>query len=127
MDQYLVYYDGKDIDYKSYLRSIQTGSMEIPFEGSSLKGTVTEEEPEGDGSDEETVPEDSEEAGDGEDEEKQTTQVSSTTIPRSRVTVRADVNTAVPGVYPVYFYYRDDSLDRISYEATEVLYVVVEE
>lgn len=33
LSQYLVYYDGKDIDYKQYLKSVKSGTIEYFFEG----------------------------------------------------------------------------------------------
>lgn len=38
LKQYLVYYDGEDIDYKDYLKSIKIGNLEYPFEGVILEG-----------------------------------------------------------------------------------------
>lgn len=35
LSQYLVYYEGKEIDYKSYLKSVKSGSIEYFFEGVS--------------------------------------------------------------------------------------------
>lgn len=88
LTQYLVYYEGQEIDYKSYLKSVKSGSIEYFFEGVA-----------------------------GDDGE-------SGSIPKNRVTVQSNVNTGVPGVYPVYFYYQN--YGSIYTEGTEVMYVVVQ-
>lgn len=139
LDKYLVYYDGTDINYKDYLKSVRVGSLEIPFEGVLLEGMENagsmEEEPvsepeeidaEDPESDEESDGDDEEAADDGEEaDEEEEPIINVSVIPKSRVTVRSEVNTSVPGVYPVYFYYRDVQ-GRYEREATEVMYVVVE-
>ena len=92
LDRYLVYYEGTDLNYKDYLKSIKFNSVESPFEGESeqLSARMTGEE-----------------------------------ISKWKVTVRSEVDKNTPGIYPVYYYYRDTQ-GTITYEATEVLYVVVE-
>lgn len=154
LDQYLVYYDGKDIDYKDYLKSIKVGNLEYPFEGVVLEGmegmkfVMPDEEPESAAEEEEgedtgeQEDADQEAAGQDEDAENQEEDAQNeeepsdmggaaeeenviTFIPKSRVTVRSSVDTSKPGVYPVYFYYVDPQ-ERFDYVATEVMYVVVE-
>lgn len=146
LDKYLVYYDGTDINYKDYLKSVRVGSLEIPFEGVLLEGmenvgTLEDDPPvepqegdaedpepgeEGDGEDEEGDGEDEEAIADDEEaEEEDEPAINVSVIPKSKVTVRSEVNTSVPGVYPVYFYYSDVQ-GRFEREATEVMYVVVE-
>lgn len=131
LEKYLVYYDGTEIDYKDFLKSIKSGNTESPFEGVLLEGMenaaedISEEETaveETDTAEEETVPDGGTEETEAEEAESGS---GSTVIPKSRVTVRSEVDTTTPGVYPVYFYYRDVQ-ENISYEATEVMYVVVE-
>ena len=112
LTQYLVYYEGKNIDYKSLLKSIRKGNLEYPFEGVSMVETPVVEE--------EIVPEDGESA--------ETTEITETTakvIPKSRVRVDEQVDESTPGVYPVYFYYIEDHGNYTS-EAKEVVYVVVQ-
>ena len=46
-------------------------------------------------------------------------------IPKSRVQVESSVDVDKPGVYPVYYYYAEEN-GNYTYEAKEVLYVVVE-
>ena len=127
LSQYLVYYDGQPIDYTDYLQSVRDGSIEYPFEGAELEETSGEDE-ETAGTDtaaENTVEEDSADSSEEEGQEEERT-VSSSALPRSRVTVRStQVNTSVPGVYPVYFYYSDTD-EGYEREATEIMYVVVE-
>ena len=122
LEQYLVYYDGAEIDYKDYLKSVKSGNIETPFEGVLLEGMESVSEADNE------VPAEPEESG-GEPEdgaEPEETSAGSSAIPRSRVTVRSNVDASTPGVYPVYFYYREDVDERMSYGATEVMYVVVE-
>lgn len=127
LSQYLVYYDGQPIDYTDYLQSIRAGNIEYPFEGVDLEDTLAEDE-ETAGADtlaEDAAAEDTADSSEGEEQEEEQT-VSSNMIPKSRVTVRSSqVNTSVPGVYPVYFYYSDTD-EGFGREATEVMYVVVE-
>lgn len=92
LDRYLVYYEGTDLNYKDYLKSIKFNSVESPFEGES---------------------------------EQQSARMTGEEISKSKVTVRSEVDKNTPGIYPVYYYYRDTQ-GTITYEATEVLYVVVE-
>ena len=92
LDRYLVYYEGTDLNYKDYLKSIKFNSVESPFEGES---------------------------------EQQSARMTGEEISKSKVTVRSEVDKSTPGIYPVYYYYRDTQ-GTITYEATEVLYVVVE-
>lgn len=125
LSQYLIYYDGQPINYTDYLQSVRAGSTEYPFEGVELEGTTdTTDTAEENTADEETAEDTADGSAEEGQEEEQT--VSGSAIPRSRVTVRStQVNTSVPGVYPVYFYYSDidEGFER---EATEVMYVVVE-
>lgn len=153
LERYLVYYEGEDIDYKDYLKSIKIGNLEYPFEGVMLEGmegmklVMPQEEPESAADEEEgeavEEQEDEEQEAEGQDEDAENQEDSEggdmpsdagneqkdenviTFIPKSRVTVRSSVNTSVPGVYPVYFYYVDPQ-ERFDYVATEVMYVVVE-
>lgn len=151
LKQYLVYYEGEDIDYKDYLKSIKIGNLEYPFEGVVLEGmegmnlVMPEEEPESaedaeanqeeeDGADAEPAQEEeTEDPEQGQEDEEAVSESADmpeednviTFIPKSRVTVRSSVDTSTPGVYPVYFYYIDEQ-ERFDYVATEVLYVVVE-
>ena len=127
LDRYLIYYEGEEIDYKSFLKSVRTGNIETPFEGVLLDGMGSQEEPAT--SEEEMKPEETEEEDtEGEEpvEGQEETTAGNGAIPRSRVTIRSQVNTSVPGVYPVYYYYSDmqEGYERV---AEEVLYVVVEE
>lgn len=108
LDRYLVYYEGEDIPYKDYLVSIRQGSLEYAFEGVSLVET----------NDSET----SEDLTESSEEQENTV---SKKIPKSRVQITDGVNYKKPGVYPVYYNYKDEG-ERYTYEATEVLYVVVE-
>ena len=109
LTKYLVYYEGKNIDYKSLLKSIRKGNLEYPFEGVSMVETPVVEE--------EIVPEDGESA--------ETTETTVKVIPKSRVRVDEQVDESTPGVYPVYFYYTEDHGNYTS-EAKEVVYVVVQ-
>ncbi len=106
LDRYLVYYTGETIDYKRFLKSVNKGSMEYPFEGVTLTETEIPAE---------------EEVSEEENTEEDTLGV----IPKSRVRVDAQVDTSTPGVYPVYYYYTEDH-GTYKAEAKEVLYVVVE-
>lgn len=120
LDRYLVYYEGKAIDYKAFLKSIRKGNLEYAFEGAEPLDVQTPvqipvEEPEAA----------EEEAIEGEDVETTEAQSTFTEIPKSRVRVDDRVDTSKPGVYPVYYYYTDDHGTYTS-EAKEVLYVVVE-
>lgn len=130
LDRYLVYYDGESINYKDYLKSVKSGNIETPFEGVLLEGMQGTEEAEPEESREsvaeepEEVDPEQEEEAEGEEPEEESVS-SNSPIPLSRVTVRPEVDTKTPGVYPVYFYY-NDTQGQISYEATEVMYVVVE-
>lgn len=126
LSQYLVYYDGQSIDYTDYLQSVRAGSIEYPFEGVELEGAADtpEELPEEAAVEEEAAEDTTGESTEEGQEEERT--VSSSALPRSRVTVRStQVNTSVPGVYPVYFYYSDTD-EGYEREATEIMYVVVE-
>ena len=128
LDCYLVYYEGEEIDYKSFLKSIRTGNIETPFEGVLLDGMEAQEE-EPMTSEEEMKPEETEEEGtEGEEpaDGQEETTAGNGAIPRSRVKIRSQVDTSVPGVYPVHYYYSDmqEGYERV---AEEVLYVVVEE
>ena len=126
LSQYLVYYDGQSIDYTDYLQSVRAGSIEYPFEGVELEGAADtpEELPEEAAVEEEAAEDTTGESTEEGQEEERT--VSSSALPRSRVTVRStQVNTSVSGVYPVYFYYSDTD-EGYEREATEIMYVVVE-
>lgn len=147
LNQYLVYYEGENINFKDYLKSVRIGSVETPFEGVLLEGMENKEpsdeqeedvvdDPEADAEDP-ADEDDGEDADDGEEgdaddseadgEEEDTVQNRPVekVIPKSRVTVRSEVNTSVPGVYPVYFDY-SDAQNGYGRKATEVMYVVVE-
>lgn len=110
LDRYLVYYTGETIDYKRFLKSVNKGSMEYPFEGVTLIKTEIPAE---------------EEVSAVVSEEENTEEDTLGVIPKSRVRVDAQVNTSTPGVYPVYYYYTEDH-GTYKAEAKEVLYVVVE-
>lgn len=151
LSQYLVYYEGKNIDYKDYLLCVRSGNVETFFEGvlEDEEGSVEavtrpeageaeadegeaeapddEEEASGDAAvDENRDDQNNEEADpDGEETAESDEEAVDNVIPKSRVTVRSQVNASVPGVYPVYFYY-SDMQERFEKTATEVLYVVVE-
>lgn len=115
LDRYLVYYTGEEINYNDYLKSIRRGNLEFAFEGVEL---VESQAPEQD-----TEPEVSGETEDTEDGED--TEVTSNVIPKSRIRVDSSVDQSKPGVYPVYYYYTEET-DNYTAEAKEVLYVVVE-
>lgn len=100
LDRYLVYYTGEEIDYMSFLKGIRSGNLEYSFEN---------------GTEEENVGEDSEESA----------IITSDKIPKDRITIKPEVDTSTPGVYPVYYYYAKESANYTT-EAKEVLYVVVE-
>lgn len=119
LDRYLVYYEGTDLNYKDYLKSIKFNSVESPFEGVDLNGNSEKKEAAG----EETATEQT--AGEEGESEQQLDRTTGTKISKSKVTVRSEVDKNTPGIYPVYYYYRDTQ-GTITYEATEVLYVVVE-
>ena len=119
LDRYLVYYEGTDLNYKDYLKSIKFNSVESPFEGVDLNGNSEKKEAAG----EETATEEA--AGEDGESEQQLDRTTGTKISKSKVTVRSEVDKNTPGIYPVYYYYRDTQ-GTITYEATEVLYVVVE-
>ena len=114
LDRYLVYYEGTDLNYKDYLKSIKSNSVESPFEGVDLNAGSEKKE----ASEKETAVEEGE-------SEQQLDRTTGTKISKSKVTVRSEVDKNTPGIYPVYYYYRDTQ-GTITYEATEVLYVVVE-
>lgn len=95
LSEYLLYYNGSEPDYKSLLRCLKVGNTEYPFEG--VEVPKPEEVPG------EEAPE-------------------ITVLPKSSVEIISQVNTKVPGVYPVYLTYRGER-----YNATEMVYVVVEE
>lgn len=109
LDRYLVYYTGEAIDYKSFLKSVQKGNLEYPFEGVTLvKPQLPTEE-----TTEDVVMED------------ETEEVLSNVVSKNLVRVDAQVDTGTPGVYPVYYYFEQEYGNYTS-EAKEVLYVVVE-
>lgn len=106
LSKYLVYYDGKNIDYKSFLKSVTKGSLEYPFEGVNLIAPpVVEEE--------------------NDQEEDEAVESVPTVIPKSRVRIDEQVNENVPGIYPVYFYYTENH-ETYTSTAKEVVYVVVQ-
>lgn len=108
LTEYLAYYDGSDINYADYLKNIEVGNITYPFEGTST-------------GDSEEEPEDGESAGDSENDTDAEDSEVLDHISRDRVKIQSYVDTNVPGVYPVYFYY-----ESASYVAAEVMYVVVE-
>ena len=108
LTKYLVYYEGKDIDYKSLLKGVRKGNLEYVFEGANVTATPVEEG--------EAVPE---------TEEVVETENTSQVIPRSRVRIDEQVDETTPGIYPVYFYYTENH-ERYTSEAKEVVYVVVQ-
>lgn len=101
LDRYLVYYAGESINYMSFLKGVRSGNLEYNFEEGE-----DEEQTEGESSEEGVV-------------------LTSEEIPRDRIRVDAEINTNVPGVYPVYYYYTEQ-FENYTKEAKEVLYVVVE-
>ena len=113
LDRYLVYYTGETIDYKSFLKSIQRGNLEYPFEGVTLVGTQLPEE------------ETTEEMVTEEETEGETEEELPNTVSKNLVRVDAQVDTNTPGVYPVYYYF-EQGYGNYTSEAKEVLYVVVE-
>ena len=113
LDRYLVYYEGEEIDYKSFLKSVRRGSLEYAFEEGAVADVETEEPSE----DLFTETTDTEDAG-----------VVTTSEKLSKSLVRVsdeEVNTSKPGVYPVYYYFESAQQGYTS-SAKEVLYVVVE-
>lgn len=113
LDRYLVYYTGETIDYKKFLKSVQRGNLEYPFEGVDLVETQLPDE-------ETTEDMVTEEETEGETEEELPN-----TVSKNLVRVDAQVDTNTPGVYPVYYYFEQEYGNYTS-EAKEVLYVVVE-
>lgn len=59
------------------------------------------------------------------DTEEESVITTSDKIPVERITIQSEVDTSTPGVYPVYYYYTEET-ERYTAEAKEVLYVVVE-
>lgn len=108
LTQYLVYYEGKDIDYMSLLKCVRKGNLDYIFEDAKVAETPVEEG--------EVVPE---------TEEVVETENVSQVIPRSRVRIDEQVDETKPGVYPVYFYYTENH-GNYTAEAKEVVYVVVQ-
>ena len=88
LTEYLAYYDGSDIDYKNYLKSLTVGSKTAYFDN----------------------------AAEDVSDESDTFRVF-----KNQVNIISYVDETVPGVYPVYFYFENDS-----YVATQFMYVVVE-
>ena len=118
LEKYLIYYTGEEINYKDYLKSIRKGNQEFAFDGVELLETeIPEEEPVEAPTDEST----DEQTEDAEEQVK----TDSERIPKSRVQVESSVDVDKPGVYPVYYYYAEEN-GNYTYEAKEVLYVVVE-
>lgn len=116
LDRYLVYYEGEEINYKDFLKSVRRGSLEYSFAENEGQ---TQETPE------ETDPEATETE---ENEETEPTGMIATSEKLSKSLVRVsdeEVNTSKPGVYPVYYYFEMKE-DRYTSNAKEVLYVVVE-
>lgn len=112
LEQYLVYYEGEEINYKDYLKSIRKGNLEYAFEGVDLVEPSVPEEEEPAVEEEDTAADDTEETA-------------SNSISKNRVRVESAVDPSKPGVYPVYYYYTEE-YDNYTSEAKEVLYVVVE-
>ena len=112
LDRYLVYYDGEPIPYEDYLYSIRKGNLDYAFEGVELTESQKPTE----------TPADAEDTEATEDAEETAT---SQKIPKSRVRISDEVDYEAPGVYPVYYYYTEET-ERYTSEAKEVLYVVVE-
>ena len=108
LDRYLVYYEGEDIPYKDFLVSIRQGSLEYAFAGVSLA-----EDPELEAEENET------------EESEEQANAATKKISKNLVQIRDEVNYRKPGVYPVYYHYKAEG-ERVTYEAIEVLYVVVE-
>lgn len=108
LTQYLVYYEGKDIDYMSLLKSVRKGNLEYLFEDVKETEIPVEEG--------ETVPE---------TDETEDFETTSKLIPRDRIRIDEQVDKTRPGVYPVYFYYTENHGNYTS-TAKEVVYVVVQ-
>ena len=108
LTQYLVYYEGKDIDYMSLLKCVRKGNLDYLFEDEKVVVETVEED--------ETV---------SETEEVEEIENTSQLIPRSRIRIDEQVDETKPGVYPVYFYYTEE-YERYTAEAKEVVYVVVQ-
>lgn len=106
LNQYLVYYDGTEIDYYKYLDNLTVGTEVYTFEKKT--------------SDEESENETGNEPEDEEDEEgQQEDEVNY--ISTKNVTIQSYVDASTPGIYQVYYFY-----ESTNYQAEEVLYVVVE-
>ena len=108
LTKYLVYYEGKDIDYMSLLKGVRKGNLDYVFGNVQETETSVEEE--------ETVPA---------TEETEEIVNPSQVISRNRVRIDEQVDETTPGVYPVYFYYTENHGSYTS-EAKEVVYVVVQ-
>ena len=108
LTEYLVYYEGKNIDYKSLLKSVRKGNLEYVF--GDVQETETSVE------NVENVPE---------TEEPEEVVNASQVISKNRVRIDEQVDENTPGVYPVYYYYTENHGSYTS-EAKEVVYVVVQ-
>lgn len=115
LDRYLVYYEGEEIDYKDFLKNVRRGNLEYLFENSgAVEDTYIDDE------------QISENPEDTEDAEGTGVMVTSEKLSKSLVRVSdEEVNTAKPGVYPVYYYFELNE-EHYTSTAKEVLYVVVE-
>lgn len=108
LTEHLVYYEGKNIDYKSLLKSVRKGNLEYVF--GDVQDTVTPVE----------------EADAAVETEEQTEVISaSQVISKNRVRIDEQVDENTPGIYPVYYYYTENHGTYTS-EAKEVVYVVVQ-
>lgn len=111
LTKYLVYYEGKNIDYKSLLKSVRKGNLEYVF------GDVQETE---------TPVEEIEPVIENEElEEPEEVVNASQVISKNRVRIDEQVDENTPGIYPVYYYYTENHGTYTS-EAKEVVYVVVQ-
>ena len=116
LDRYLVYYEGEEINYKDFLKNVRRGNLEYMFDNSNVVETTHTEE----------SLEEGQTSEDGEDTEDTGVMVTSEKLSKSLVRVSdEEVNTAKPGVYPVYYYFELNE-EHYTSTAKEVLYVVVE-
>jgi hypothetical protein len=108
LTKYLVYYEGKDIDYMSLLKNVRKGNLDYVFGNVQETETPVEEV--------DTVTE---------TEEPEEVINASQIISKNRVRIDEQVDENTPGVYPVYYYYTEDHGSYTS-AAKEVVYVVVQ-
>lgn len=105
LNQYLIYYDGTETDYYKYLDTLTVGTEVYTFAKENSEGEPGNE----------TVNAPEEEEGEG-NQEGEVNYIST-----KNVTIQSYVDETTPGIYQVYYFY-----ESTKYQATEVLYVVVE-